>query len=332
MSSVASPWRRASAWWLSLALLLLVVSMVCLLFGQQSLSLSVALSDPDSIERAILLELRLPRILFAIVAGGGLSVAGAVYQALLRNDLADPYTLGVSGGASFGALLVVNLAPLAIKAWLLPACAFAFAGFAVVMIYAMARLRGPTTPPTTLILAGVTLNLIFAAGILLVQYLSDPSQTITMLRWLMGSVDTDSMRLVLGTGAFVLVGTLFLSWRSAELNLMSLGEMTAANLGLDVERARIRSLALASAIAALVVAYAGPIGFVGLIVPHLLRRIIGPDHRIMLPSCFLFGAAFLVVCDTIARSTLSMTELPVGIITSFIGGPFFLYILLRRGN
>jgi iron complex transport system permease protein len=235
----------------------------------------------------------------------------------------------VAGGASFGALLMMNIAPAAAVSFLVPAASFAFATLAVALIYALARF-GRSVSPASLILAGVTMNLIFAAGILAVQYLSDPYQTVTMIRWLMGGVDVDSLGKVAVVAIASGVAAVYTFFRSRALNLLSLGEITAAHLGVETARLRVTLLAAASIIAAAVVAYAGPIGFVGLIVPHMIRRLAGPDHRILLPASALAGASFLVVCDTIARTAFAPTEIPVGIVTAFLGGPFFLWILFRR--
>lgn len=326
---------RAARWIIGLLLLNVVVMVACLMVGAERIDMGRALGwtpagEGLNTDAWILFHVRLPRVLFAMIAGAVLSLAGAVYQALLRNDLADPYTLGVSGGASFGAVLVMNLLFPPLSFYILPPASFLFAGVAVVLIYTLARMRGPSTPPTTLLLAGITLNLLFAAGILLVQYLSDPSQTRTMVRWLMGGVDVESMRPVYIVGVFALVAGTPLLLRGSALNLISFGDRTALHLGVDVEREKRLILGTSSLMTAAVVAYAGPIGFVGLIVPHLMRRIIGPDHRLMLPVVVMAGAAFLVACDTVARTALAPIELPVGIITAFVGGPFFLWILFKR--
>ncbi len=331
----AASWNRALLWWSGLLVLLVVVLAFCVQAGSTPIDLWKALGlrpfeGETNFDRQILFVLRLPRVLFGAIAGGGLALAGAVYQALLRNDLAEPYTLGIAGGASFGALLMMNAAPAAMLFWMLPTSAFLFGGVAVLVIYALARWRSQTTSPSLLILAGVTLNLLFAAGILAVQYLSDPHQAYAMIRWLMGGVDVDSLRPVWFVGGIVLFGGAILLWNGRNLNVLCFGEMTASHLGVNVERSRLVLLFTSSIMAAGIVAYAGPIGFVGLIVPHALRRMAGADHRLLLPAVGLAGASFLVICDTIARTAASPTEIPVGIITAFLGGPFFLFILFRH--
>lgn len=332
--------RRAVTIWLLLSTLLAITLLVCPLVGPTRINLSSALSaigtDEFNPDAQILMTARLPRVLFGAVAGAILSLAGAVYQTLLRNDLADPYTLGVSGGASFGALLVMNIVPPPASLFLLPFSAFLFSSGSVGAVYTMTRRRGMLTHPSKLLLAGVTLNLLFSSGILLIQYLSDPYQTYNMVRWMMGGVDVLSLRITAVVAAIGAIGATLIIRRAKVLNMLSFGEMTAAHLGVDVERNRTVLLAASSIMAALVVAYAGPIGFIGLVVPHIVRLLVGPDHRVLLPSCALAGATLLVVCDTMARTILPSipgmpkTELPVGIVTALLGAPFFLWLLFRQ--
>lgn len=279
---------------------------------------------------------RLPRVLFAALVGAALAVGGAVYQALLRNDLATPYTLGVSGGASFGALLALRVAPslfaaggLPARLWV-PVMALGGAALAMALVVGLAGRSRRSDRTNTLLLSGVTLNLLFASGILIVQYLSDPHQAYAMLRWMMGGLDVSSLALS-GWLALPVVAAIGVLWgQSHALNVLSIGDRTAHHLGIDAERTRLVGLGAASLLAALVVAYAGPIGFVGLIVPHALRRLVGPDHRLLLPAVALGGATFLLLCDTLARTLAAPLELPVGIITAALGGPFFLWVLFRR--
>lgn len=327
--------RRVYLWWAVLAGAWFLTLVFAPLAGPTGISLSRALGfgvaggefNPDA---RILFHARLPRVLFALVAGGLLAFSGAVYQAILRNDLADPYVLGVSGGAGFGALLVLTLMPAALAFWLLPAAAFSVAAVAVLVIYSMGRWRGPHTPPATFLLAGITLNLLFGAGILLIQYLSDPYQTFLMIRWLMGGVDIGSYGVTAFVAALGGAGALLVVARARQLDLLSLGEQTAHHLGVPVASTRRLALFSASLAAACVVAYAGPIGFVGLIVPHLLRLLVGPDNRVLLVACLLGGGIFLAACDAVARTILAPVELPVGVVTAFAGAPFFLWLLFRR--
>jgi iron complex transport system permease protein len=331
-------WGRATGLWLGFAVCLAVVMLGAPLVGSTHLDWSVVFdwsqwSLPPNERPAdlhVLMSARVPRILFGAVAGAALALAGCVYQAVLRNDLADPYTLGVSGGASVGALLIFQLAPVTLAATLAPVAAFATAAVGVAVILLLARSRGPRTSPATLILAGVTLNFLFGACILTIQYLGDPYQTTSILRWLMGGLDGVRAGAIGFVALMGVGGLVVLVSQARSLNLLSLGEASAHHLGVPVERTRVLTLTVASALAASVVAYAGPIGFIGLMVPHMVRRITGADHRVLLPAAAMGGAALLVACDTIARTVLSPAELPVGIITAFAGAPFFLWLLLRR--
>jgi len=332
--SGAATGRRAFFVWVALGVFVLAAAAICPFVGPTRLDWAQVLhwgagakgtagaasaSNPDAM---IFYGLRLPRVLFGLVAGAALALAGAVFQALLRNDLATPYTLGISGGASVGALLVLRFMPATLAGiagiWLLPFSSFLFAGLTVALVLGLARGGGRSShraaPPSTLLLAGVTLNLLFGSLILLIQYCSDPYSAFMMFRWLLGGLDV----------------ALVLTAPARRLNLLSMGEMTAAHLGVSVERTRLVCLGVASLMTAAVVAFSGPIGFVGLIVPHALRRVIGPDHRILLPSAAMAGAGFLVVCDAAARTVLAPSEIPVGVITSLLGAPFFLWILFRH--
>jgi iron complex transport system permease protein len=318
--------------------LLVVALALAPLVGPTTISLERAFDRSIPLDRntdaVIFFNTRLPRALFAVLVGAALAVAGAVYQALLRNDLATPYTLGISGGASFGALAAMRWVPAALVSAapvVVPAAAFGGAAIAMLFLAVLARRPNVSDRTHTLLLAGVTLNLLFASGILIVQYLSDPHQAFAMLRWMMGGLDVPGVALPALLAGPLLAGFALLWAHGQKLNVLSIGDRTAAHLGIAVDRVRGVCLAGASFLAALVVAYAGPIGFVGLIVPHLMRRFVGPDHRVLLPASALGGGVFLLVCDTLARTVANPLELPVGIVTAAIGGPFFLWILFRRG-
>jgi iron complex transport system permease protein len=287
---------------------------------------------PGRAESFILWQLRVPRVLLAGVAGGGLALAGAAFQALFRNPLATPYTLGVASGAAFGAVAAlvagVGLSVAGLTATSLGALAGALGITAAV--YGLGRRRS-ALPTATLLLAGVTLSFFFSALILLLQYFADFTEAFRTLRWLMGEVR------IVGYGPFAVLGPLaaaggflVLAHRS-ELNQLLTGEELAQARGVEVERVKRRLFLGSSLLVGGVVALCGPIGFVGLIVPHALRALLGPDHRRLAPACVPAGAAFLVVCDTVARLALAPAELPVGVMTALVGGPVFLAILLRRG-
>lgn len=284
--------------------------------------------------------LRLPRICLAFLAGSGLSVVGLVFQALLRNPLATPYTLGVAGGGSFGAVVAIflpTLLPALDVAWgpfgMLQVFSFAGSLTAVGLIYALARSsEGIST--TDLLLAGVTLGMIFSALIMAVRYFADPDMLVGMDRWLMGSLDVNGWLDILSVIPLFVPAAAGLMMSAPSLDVISFGEQMAAGRGVNVKRLQMSSFFWGSLLTASVVAFAGPIGFVGLIVPHTVRRLVGADHRLLMPCVFLAGGAFLVVCDTLARTMLAPTELPVGVITSLLGGPFFIYLLVqaRRGG
>jgi iron complex transport system permease protein len=283
----------------------------------------------DNVDAQIFFVARLPRAVAAALVGGALAAAGVVFQGLLRNPLATPYTLGVSAGASLGAMAAITFG----SAWAVGGVAtasFAGAFLAVLIVYSLAAARHRGLSTTVLLLAGVTLNAFFSALILFVQYLSDFSQTYRALRWLMGDLDVASYAPVLYALPLVIVAFAAFAWLARPLNLMSAGADAAASRGVDVERVQRSAFFAASLATGAAVSVGGPIGFVGIIVPHLVRLLVGADHRLVLPASTFFGAAFLVACDALARTIIAPIELPVGIITAVIGGPFFLWLLITR--
>ena len=301
--------------------------------GSTSLSFakvfSRAVPFADNVDAQIFFIARLPRALAAALVGGTLAAAGVVFQGLLRNPLATPYTLGVSAGASLGAMVAITFG----SAWLVGGVASAsllgaFLAVAIVYVLASARHRGLST--TVLLLAGVTLNAFFSALILFVQYLSDFAQTFRALRWLMGDLDVAGYSPIVYALPLVAIAFAAFAWLARPLNLLSIGAEAAGTRGVNVERAQRVAFVSASLATGAAVAVGGPIGFVGIIVPHLVRLVVGADHRLVLPASTFFGAAFLVVCDVIARTVFAPIELPVGIITAIIGGPFFLWLLIRK--
>lgn len=310
--------------------------LICPLVGPTQLSFADAFglgelsrADPANVHARIFWDTRMPRVLFAALAGAALALSGCVYQALLRNDLADSFTLGISGAAALATIGVNVLFPAGVLLIIPPIAAFIAGNLTVLLVYSLARSAPSHNTPTRLVLAGAALNLFFGAAILLTQYLVDPFRTFSMMRWLIGGLDATSWGRVAVLAGFVGVGATGLLSQSRRLNVLALGDTTAAHLGLDVRGTRVVTLAFATLLATAVVSWAGPIGFVGLIVPHALRRLLGPDHRTLLPASLLAGAAFLPVCDTIARTVLAPTELPVGVLTAFLGAPFFLWLLRK---
>ncbi|MFB3853965.1 MAG: FecCD family ABC transporter permease [Vicinamibacterales bacterium] len=286
-----------------------------------------------NVDAQILFVARLPRALAAALVGAMLAGAGVVFQALLRNPLATPFTLGVSAGAALGAMLAIVL-PLPAALTGIPMVPFAsFAGSlgAVAIVYLLSTARRTGFSTDVLLLAGVTLNAFFSALILFVQFLADVSQTFRALRWIMGDLDVGSYTPVLAALPFAGVGLTGFLWLPRPLNLLAMGPDAAASKGVDVVRAQRIAFFSASLVTGAAVSVGGPIGFIGIVVPHLVRLMVGADHRVVLPASLLFGAAFLVSCDVAARSIMSPMSIPVGVITAMIGGPFFLWLLVRRG-
>jgi len=282
-------------------------------------------------DREIFLVARLPRILFGAVVGGSLAMAGVLFQAILRNSLADPFTLGISSGSSFGAVVAIWLG-LETVVWGIPfisVAAFLGAFFTIMLVFFIAR-TGTALPTLTLLLAGVTLNFVFGALIMFIHYAANFNQGYLMTRWMMGAVDTADMRTVARSAPFVGACLVGLVWISAQLNPLAAGEEWAASRGVDVRRLKNVAYFIGSILTGAVTAFSGPIGFVGLIVPHTVRLIAGPDHRTLIPASFFLGSAFLVLCDTAARTIFAPTEIPVGVITALLGGPFFIMLLKRK--
>jgi iron complex transport system permease protein len=281
-------------------------------------------------DREIFLVARLPRVLFGALAGGALALAGVLFQGVLRNSLADPFTLGVSAGSSLGAFIAISLGleTIVLGVPMVSVAAFIGALLTILLVFFVAR-TGGTVPTFTLVLAGVTLNFIFLALIMLIHYAADLSESYVMARWMMGTVATADMRTVLGVTPFVLLCLTALIWIGGQLNPLSAGEEWASSRGVDVRRLKRVSYFIGSLLTGTVTAFSGPIGFVGLIVPHAVRLFAGPDHRILIPASFFLGSAFLVLCDTVARTIFAPTEIPVGVITALVGGPFFVVLLKR---
>jgi iron complex transport system permease protein len=282
----------------------------------------------------VLLLLRLPRTLAALLAGAGLAVAGCVFQAILRNPLAEPYTLGVAGFSALGAwcaYLLMDGGWLAARVLGVPpeqVFAFVFALGEVLLIFGFAARRARMSP-AMLLLAGVTAGILANAGILFTRYIARPDRIILMDRWLMGGVDVVGFDPVLVLAAGVLPCFVLLWSQGHRFDQLGFNLELAAARGVGVARFQLFAFLMASLLTAVIVAQVGPIGFVGLVVPHVVRVVTGPLHRVLLPACFLVGGVFLCACDATGRLLLP-GETPIGIITTLIGGPFFLYLLLRR--
>ncbi len=333
MSRATAPVVRRLPWLLVAFAMMAVAVIGSPLIGTTPISLGHvfdrSLPFDTNIDAQIFFVARLPRALAGLLVGGTLAAAGAVLQGLLRNPLAEPYTLGVSAGASLGAMIAITFGA-ALPLSSLPLATLAGAMLAVAIVYLLARARHAGLSTTVLLLAGVTLNAFFFALILFVQYLSDLSQTFRTVRWLMGTLDVTSYSTMAWTAPLIGLAGIAFAYLARPLNLMSLGPDAAAARGVDVAATQRLAFISASVATGAAVALGGPIGFIGIIVPHLVRRVTGPDHRLVLPGSACVGAAFLIACDTVARTILPPNELPVGVITAITGGPFFLWMLVKK--
>jgi len=284
--------------------------------------------DPTTV--AIVQRLRVPRSLLAALVGGALAASGAVFQALLRNPLAEPYVLGVSGGAAVGAVAAIVFGAGASSAGV-GLAAFAGAAIAIVVVLRMAASVGPTLDTRILLLSGVVAGAFFNACILLVLTFADTESFRSALFWMMGSFSGATWREI-GLMAVLAGPALAVLFALARpLNLLAVGEETAQYLGVRTERVKLAAYGTASLLTASAVAVSGVIGFVGLVIPHIVRMAWGADHRFLIPASVLLGATFLVLADSLARTVAAPTELPIGVVTAFVGVPFFLWILRRRG-
>jgi iron complex transport system permease protein len=330
--------RRRLAWALGALMGLLLAFVVAALFvGSAALSPGAVMralagrAERESVEAIVTLGLRLPRVLVAVLAGGALAVAGVAFQGLTRNPLAEPSVLGVTSGAAFGVVLAQILGLGAGVADAVAVAAFAFGGalLAAVSVYLIALSPGGLAVQT-LLLAGVIVGIFFSSAITVVISIVDFNRLGGVIHWLLGNlapVPAGSLALfaVLAAAGFALI------LRSArELNLLALGEEAALQLGVDAERLKRRVFLAAALLTGTVVAFTGPIGFVGLIVPHVLRGVVGQDNRLLVPTALVGGGAFLLAADTLARNIVAPAELSVGVITAFCGAPFFVWVLRGR--
>lgn len=315
--------RTATLGWIAAGWLL--VLLVAPLVGSHPLDPGAVLAGEPAAS-TIFWQLRLPRVLLGLLAGGALAVSGLAYQTLFRNELAEPYTLGIAVGAALGAVLAIRWGGELAGLPAIAAASFAGAIAASSVVYGLAH-RRRETEGSTLLLAGIAVSLSGTAIILFVQYLSDATQTFRMVRWTMGGLSVVGYREVLWLLPWTVAGCALLAARRWELDLLLTGEELAASRGLDLGRMRRLVLGTTSLMIGALVAVAGPIGFVGLMVPHILRRFLGHQHRLLLPACLLAGGAFLTACDAVARILMAPAELPVGILTALLGGPFFLWMI-----
>lgn len=322
---------------LSLLLLLLLLSLLSLSVGAARLSpgevwralFSRILSPQDHLSEVIVWELRLPRLLLALFAGAGLALAGAVSQALLRNPLASPYTLGVSSAAGFGASLglVLGLGPLGGE-YLVVANAFCFALLSTLLVWGLSERKGMSSE--SVILAGIAVMYLFSSLTSILQYVAEPRALQGVVFWLMGGLHTATWERFLPVLFITLLCSPLLLRYSWDLNALAMGDEVARGLGVNVRRVRGAGLILFSLLTAGIVSFTGTIGFIGLVSPHLARMLVGGDHRFVLPCSCLLGALLLLAADTVARTVIAPTEIPVGAVTALLGIPFFLHLLMRK--
>ena len=313
--------------------LLIAILVLAPMVGSTTIRLADVWSQPfdwsSNPQAAIFFVARVPRVLLAALVGAALALCGAVYQALLRNPLATPYTLGVAAGATLGVFLAMRWAPTSIGSELLAPGAGLLGAVGTTLVVMGLALRRRRQPGMVLLLAGVTLNLTLGALILMMQYFADHTETVRMVRWMMGDLEGVSYRLLGLIGMAMLPGWWYMARRGRALNLLSLGAEEAAAHGVDPARTTRGCCIWAGWVTGLAVAVAGPVGFVGIVVPHTVRLLGGHDYRVLLPVSLLMGGAFLVLCDVGARTLLAPIELPIGVLTAALGGPFFLWLLLR---
>lgn len=330
-----------------LTLLLVVVSLISLTFGVIETTFGDVLvliwSGIYSGEQIVsnnqlelvLYQIRIPRLLLGILVGSGLAICGAVMQGLFRNPMADPGLLGVSSGAALGAVLIIVLGLSwfgallnTVGSWLLPLMAFVGGLISIITVYRLSRTNRKTDVPTML-LAGIAVNAITGSLIGLLSYIADDTQLRDLIFWSLGSLEVTSWKKLLIGMLCTAPAIIAIPFYANALNANLLGESEARHLGIETERIKMHLIVLVAVVVGISVSLSGIIGFVGLVVPHLLRIIIGPDHRLLLPASALFGAALLVTADIIARSIVSPAEIPIGIITAILGGPFFLWLLVK---
>jgi iron complex transport system permease protein len=315
--------------------LLVLVMLGCSLIGPQAISLDAVLRSPASPaapnpDSEIFFRIRIPRILLAALVGAALAGAGVVFQALLRNPLADPYILGISSGAGLGVILAI----LSGIGWTLwgrsPIALFAFVGAlgTVWLVWGIGRITG-RYHVTGLLLAGVVVNAFLSAMIMFLTSVAKSQQLYATIFWLMGNIAEEEFLVLWVGGGGIVAGIVGLFFLGPQLNILSVGDRDARSVGVPVERVQLTAFAIAAFITAVAVSLSGLIGFVGLIIPHAVRIVFGPDHRQLVPLSSLAGAMFLVVADTIARTVVAPAQLPVGVITAMMGGPFFLILLIR---
>jgi iron complex transport system permease protein len=313
----------------TLILLTILTALITPLIGTHKSSLVDLFTSKTGLQ--IFFDLRLPRLVFSFLVGFSLSMIGVAFQALLQNELATPYTLGVASGGALGAVLAIKTGLVLTIFGITTTTFFSVGGsiLTVLIIYSIAKSQAGLSP-ITLVLTGVTISLLFSSLILFVHYLADFTETYRMIRWLMGGLQVTGWSHSIILTPFVVIIFVYLFHRAVALNIISSGDEMALSKGVDVFGLQKGVFLMSSILVGIIVAFAGPIGFIGLIIPHLLRLIVGADHRKLLIAAPIFGGTFLIWCDTFARTIIAPAELPVGIITAMLGGPFFIWLLIRQ--
>jgi iron complex transport system permease protein len=323
-------WRVVSIT-VALSLVLLIVMLFSLLKGSVAISLGefidIVQGESDGVARSIIVDIRVPRVLMAGVVGAGLATAGVAFQALLKNPLAEPYILGVSSGSAFGAILALMTG--LFSEWFLPLASFSGGLITILTVYFLGSVNG-RLHTATMILAGVMVSAFFGALIMFLLSIATFQEIGSALFWLMGDLSAATFKKTIIAFLYCMAGFLLLYRNFRGFNLLSIGEETAQHLGFNVEALKIIIFIIASLITGISVAFAGLIGFIGLVVPHSARLLFGGNHRILLPASALLGGSFLILSDMIARTVISPAELPVGVITAAIGAPLFIYLLKRN--
>jgi iron complex transport system permease protein len=334
--AVPHPLKRRLAWTLTgCSVIAALAILLAPLVGSTPIRLTAVFDRrvpfAQNIDAQIFFVARLPRVLAAALVGSGLSLAGVIFQALLRNPLASPDTLGVSAGASLGAMLAItfhaNFSMLGVSA--VPLASFAGSLGALAIVYGLSHARRRGTPTLVLLLAGVALTALLSAVVRFVQYLADFTETFQTMRWMMGSLDVASYAPIVAALIPMAIAWAGFATLPRVLDLMSLGADSAAARGVDVQWTERVALLSASLSTGAAVSLGGPVAFLGIVVPHLVRLVVGADHRLVLPAAALFGATFLIACDLVARTAFSPLEMPVGVVTAIVGAPVFLWLLFR---
>jgi iron complex transport system permease protein len=307
-------------------LLLVVILLATIALGVYKGSSNISFRDLFSEANRPILNLRLARVTLAILVGAGLGICGVVLQAILRNPLAEPYLLGTSSGAGLGAVVAIILG---LSGSYLPLTAFGGALLSIVLVYNLAKQDGKI-PIQSLILSGVIVAIALSGIIVFLVSVFSNQALHGIMWWLLGNLQIYNLRLLLVVGSIVISGTILIFVFAQDLNAISIGEEEALHLGIEIDRIKKILFLLTSLITGALVSVSGMIGFVGLIMPHMMRLMVGPNHKILIPATCLGAAAFLVLCDTLSRTILPPIEIPIGVITSLIGAPLFIFLLKKR--